>query len=78
VLRHETGWNQKRILAAMAGTGSTRVDLGDPILVILFYVTAVVLPEDGALHFADDIYRHDARLDRALSAAAATSDGGGQ
>jgi len=34
--------------------------------VILFYVTAVVMPEDGTIHFAEDIYRHDLRLDRAL------------
>jgi murein L,D-transpeptidase YcbB/YkuD len=35
--------------------------------VILFYVTAVVMPEDGTVHFAEDIYRHDARLEKALA-----------
>jgi murein L,D-transpeptidase YcbB/YkuD len=34
--------------------------------VILFYVTAAVMPEDGTIHFAEDIYGHDAKLDRAL------------
>jgi len=24
------------------------------------------MPEDGTIRFAEDIYRHDARLDRAL------------
>jgi murein L,D-transpeptidase YcbB/YkuD len=36
------------------------------IQVILLYTTAAVMPEDGTIWFAEDIYRHDARLDRAL------------
>jgi murein L,D-transpeptidase YcbB/YkuD len=32
---------------------------------MLFYVTALV--EGDAIHFADDIYRHDARLELALA-----------
>jgi hypothetical protein len=31
------------------------------------YTTAAVMPEDGTIRFAEDIYRHDARLDRALA-----------
>jgi murein L,D-transpeptidase YcbB/YkuD len=27
------------------------------------------MPEDGTIHFAEDIYRHDLRLDRALATA---------
>jgi len=34
--------------------------------VILFYITAIVMPEDGTVRFAEDIYGHDARLERAL------------
>ena len=66
VLKHEPGWTSERILAATSAPTSQRVDLADPIQVILFYVTAVVMPEDGTIHFAEDIYRHDLRLDRAL------------
>jgi murein L,D-transpeptidase YcbB/YkuD len=33
--------------------------------VILFYSTAVFMPDTGAVHFAEDIYQHDLRLDRA-------------
>jgi len=44
------------------------VKLSRPIQVILFYTTAAVSPEDGTVRFAEDIYRHDARLDRALAA----------
>lgn len=43
------------------------VNLSRPIRVILFYMTAVVMPEDGAVHFAEDIYGHDARLDEHLT-----------
>ena len=57
----------RTIVSAMAGTQSFHVSLPRPIQVILFYTTAVVTPEDGTIHFADDIYRHDARLDRALA-----------
>jgi len=67
VLKDRPEWTRDRILSAMAGTPlSLHVSLPRPIHVILFYTTAVVMPEDGTIHFADDIYRHDARLDRAL------------
>jgi murein L,D-transpeptidase YcbB/YkuD len=61
------GWTAERIAAAMAGDVSTRVDLPEPIDVVLYYITAAVLPDDGQLHFADDIYGHDATLARALA-----------
>jgi murein L,D-transpeptidase YcbB/YkuD len=51
----------------MSGSVSQQVTLEQPIQVILFYITAVVMPEDGTIHFAEDIYRHDVRLDRALT-----------
>ena len=35
--------------------------------VILDDLTAVVMPEDGTVHFAEDLYGHDAKLDRALT-----------
>jgi murein L,D-transpeptidase YcbB/YkuD len=66
VLQNDPQWNQERIQAAMSGPTTQSVDLANPIQVILFYVTAVVMPEDGTVHFAEDIYRHDLRLDRAL------------
>jgi murein L,D-transpeptidase YcbB/YkuD len=68
VLRGQPQWTRARIEAAMAGPASLRVDLQRPLPVILFYVTATVIPDDGALHFADDIYGHDARLASALAA----------
>jgi murein L,D-transpeptidase YcbB/YkuD len=65
-LSGQPGWTRDRILDAMNGDHSARAPLTKPIRVVLFYLTAVVTPEDGAVHFALDIYGHDARLDRRL------------
>jgi murein L,D-transpeptidase YcbB/YkuD len=66
VLENRPEWTRDRIVAAMEGRGTVRVDLERPIQVILFYVTAAVMPDDGTLRFAEDIYKHDAKLERAL------------
>jgi murein L,D-transpeptidase YcbB/YkuD len=68
-LEDQPEWTRDRILSAMAGTQPLHVKLLRPIPVILFYTTTVVMPEDGTIHFAEDIYLHDARLDRALARA---------
>lgn len=60
-------WTRDRILEAMNGPASRRVELSRPIRVVLFYLTAVVAPEDGAIHFAEDIYGHDLRLHQVLT-----------
>jgi murein L,D-transpeptidase YcbB/YkuD len=65
-LADQPEWTRDRILAAMHADASRRVDLARPIRVILFYITAVVTAEDGAIRFADDIYGHDTKLDRML------------
>ena len=61
-------WTRDRVDASLKGADNVAVTVTDPIQIILFYVTAVVMPESGELRFADDIYRHDMRLDRALRA----------
>ncbi len=67
VLENEPGWDRARIVAATEGPQTLHVPLARPIQVVLFYTTAAVMPEDGTIRFADDIYRHDAKLDRALA-----------
>ena len=67
VLKDQPGWTRERIQAAMAGTSPLRVDLTRPLPVILFYMTAMVMPADQTLYFADDIYGHDTKLARALA-----------
>jgi murein L,D-transpeptidase YcbB/YkuD len=65
-LKGQDEWDRDRILAAMNARRPQQVNLKRPIQVILFYVTAVVMPDDGSIHFAEDIYDHDTKLDRAL------------
>jgi murein L,D-transpeptidase YcbB/YkuD len=67
VLQDQPEWTRDRIFETANGTQTIRVRLQSPIQVILFYTTAAVMPEEGTIHFADDIYQQDARLDRALS-----------
>jgi murein L,D-transpeptidase YcbB/YkuD len=52
----------------MQGSSNRRVDLAEPIQVVIFYTTAAVEPEDGQIRFAEDLYQQDARLDEALAA----------
>lgn len=59
-------WSTDRIAEAMASGPPTRVEVGAATDVSLVYLTAVVDPVDGLLHFADDVYGLDARLARAL------------
>ncbi len=73
VLGPRPEWTRDRIRSAMEGPGPTRVQVESPVRVLLFYTTAAVVPEDGRIHFADDIYRHDTRLDEALTALANAS-----
>jgi murein L,D-transpeptidase YcbB/YkuD len=68
VLRDRPEWTRDRIAAATIGKDTVHVPLPRPIQVILFYTTAAVMPEDGTIRFADDIYRRDVTLDRALGA----------
>jgi murein L,D-transpeptidase YcbB/YkuD len=67
VLRDDGTWDRTRIDAAMHAATSTRVALSTPIRVVLFYTTAAVAADDATVHFADDIYGHDARLAAALA-----------
>ncbi|MCB2021660.1 MAG: L,D-transpeptidase family protein [Burkholderiaceae bacterium] len=68
VLQDQPQWTRERIVAAMQETPNLRVNLSQPLPVLLYYVTAIVSPEDGRLHFSDDIYGHDKKLARALAA----------
>lgn len=67
VLQEVSGWTPAHIAQAMNADVPERVDLREPIDVVLFYLTAAVVPDDGLLHFAEDIYGHDARLAAALT-----------
>jgi murein L,D-transpeptidase YcbB/YkuD len=65
VLRNNPGWDAERIHAAMNGSTTQQVNLTHPIPVLIVYGTAIV-PEDGQVNFYDDIYGHDAALEKVL------------
>lgn len=65
-LQDQPEWTRERIEAAMSAGQQARVELKQPIQVLLFYVTAMVSPRDGSIHFATDIYGHDKKLEQAL------------
>jgi murein L,D-transpeptidase YcbB/YkuD len=67
LLGDDPAWTRERIEGAMQGAPSRRADLRAPVQVLLFYLTALASP-DGTVQFADDIYKHDARLEHALAA----------
>jgi murein L,D-transpeptidase YcbB/YkuD len=66
VLRDNPGWDMARVRAAMNGTPNQQVNLAHPIPVLILYAT-VIVTEDGIVHFYDDIYGHDAALEKVLA-----------
>jgi murein L,D-transpeptidase YcbB/YkuD len=65
VLRDEPSWTRESIVAAMNGMRPLRINLRQPIRVFIVYGTAVAT-ESGTVLFFDDIYGHDASLQRQL------------
>jgi murein L,D-transpeptidase YcbB/YkuD len=65
VLRNNPGWSMERVRAAMNGDTTQQVNLAHPIPVLIVYAT-VIVTEDGIVHFYDDIYGHDAALEKVL------------
>ncbi len=66
VLRREAGWGPDRIAAATRGRETVQVNLSRPVPVLILYGTAFVT-EGGEVRFFEDIYGHDAALERALA-----------
>jgi murein L,D-transpeptidase YcbB/YkuD len=69
VLRDQPEWTPERISEALAGATETWVLVRSRILVVLLYTTALV-EEDGSIRFFEDLYGHDAALERALASGA--------
>ena len=66
VLRDPDQWSLGQVRRAMDGPASKRMNLARPLPVVIYYTTAIVRPERG-VEFYDDIYGHDARLERELA-----------
>jgi L,D-transpeptidase YcbB len=65
VLRDQPQWTLEHTRQAMNGTQTRRVNLSAPIPVLIVYATAMV-QENGEVCFFQDIYGHDASLERLL------------
>jgi len=68
VLRDMPGWDENSIQAALNGDKTFEVRLKEPIPVLIFYSTAVIL-EGHDDRFFEDIYGLDADLEKALAQA---------
>ena len=67
ILQGNGNWPIEKITEAMnSGPDSQQVNLAHKRPVVIIYATAVVLP-DGEVKFFQDIYEHDAHLQKALS-----------
>jgi murein L,D-transpeptidase YcbB/YkuD len=66
VLQGMPEWTEEKIRSAMNGETTVEIKLKEPIPVLIFYSTAVVL-EGEEPHFFHDIYGLDADLIRALA-----------
>lgn len=67
ILQGNKNWPKDKIVEAMNnGPDSQQVNLPQKRPVVIIYATAVVLP-DGEVKFFQDIYGHDARLEKALA-----------
>jgi murein L,D-transpeptidase YcbB/YkuD len=69
VLQDDPAWTTERIAQSMAAGVSRTIRLRDPLPVLIAYNTVVV--RQGMVHFYDDLYGHDRRLDDALRARSA-------
>ena len=64
VMEGMPGWTEDRIRQAMSDENAMTVRLAEPLPVLIAYGTAMV--KGGRVHFHDDIYGHDRRLEAAL------------
>ena len=67
----DSAWNIDQITAAMDGGDNQRINLIQPIPVMIVYGTAMPL-ESGVVQFFDDLYGHDAKLAALLQHSAIT------
>ncbi len=71
VLRDDPDWTPEKIHDAMEnGQDNHTVPLKKPIPVVIFYATALVVgqgPEQGQVHFYDDIYGYDKDMEGVLA-----------
>jgi murein L,D-transpeptidase YcbB/YkuD len=65
LLLADQGWDRARIDQVVESRKTTRVNLKNPMTVMLLYWTAEV-DDDGTVHFRKDVYKRDAPIIRGL------------
>ena len=65
ILLADQGWDRAKIDQVVASKKTTRVNLDNPITVMLLYWTAEV-GDDGTVHFRKDVYNRDAPIIKGL------------
>jgi murein L,D-transpeptidase YcbB/YkuD len=65
VLKGTPDWTREKMLAEIETGKEQIVRLREPVDINIIYLTAWV-DDEGSLHFRDDIYKRDARLDKSL------------
>lgn len=65
LMENDPDWSFERMQEILSSQKTTRVDLSDPMPVLLTYWTAWI--EDGEVQFREDIYDRDAALLKALN-----------
>ena len=65
LLLADQGWDRKKIDDVVASRKTTRINLKNPITVMLLYWTAEV-DDDGTVHFRKDVYNRDAPIIKGL------------
>lgn len=63
VLSDQSEWSRARLRSAIAEGATRTVPVAQPPHIVMFYLTAMVVPGESDVTFADDIYGHDARLE---------------
>jgi murein L,D-transpeptidase YcbB/YkuD len=65
LLRNDNEWTDNKIQTAMNQSSEKWVELEKPVPVFIVYFTSWV-DQEGLLHFREDIYGHDKRMERHL------------
>jgi murein L,D-transpeptidase YcbB/YkuD len=65
ILLEDQGWDRAKIDQVIESRKTTRVNLSEPLTVMLLYWTAEVA-DDGTVHFRKDVYNRDAPIIKGL------------
>ena len=68
ILGRDSEWTADRMLEAIREGKTHTIAVARQPRIVIFYMTAAFMPDEGVIRFVPDIYGHDARLDAWLKA----------